>query len=123
MKTLIVLGEFFAVSAATTAVWWYFLRPKHLWSGAPESKFTGYSLFKTRWILGGKFLLRKEFFAPLVPFYCYIIRDKDGDGIADHKALVVSAGRASRTEEKELDDLDREAYVYAIQQWRAMQVV
>ena len=121
MDILISLGAAFAVSVAMTTVWWYFLRPKQIWSPDPESKFKDYSLFRARWILGGKLLLRKEFFAPLAPFYCYVIKDKDGDGIADYKALVVSAGRASRTEEEDLDDLDREAYVYALQQWYAMQ--
>ncbi len=118
MDILINLGLALAISVAITSTWWYFLRPKHLWSADPESRFKDYSLFRRRWILGGKLLLRKEL---LFPFMCYVIKDKNGDGIADYKALLVCAGRASRTEEKELDELDIEAYEFALEEWKKLQ--
>ena len=64
-------------------------------------------------------MLKKEI---LFPFYCDVIEDKDGDGVADYKAHVVSAGRASRRDVVPLEEIDREAYAHAVEQWKVLQV-
>lgn len=118
MKTMITLVEAFTISTTITAIWWYFLRPRYIWSPDKESRFKEYTLFQARWILGGKLMLKKEI---LFPFYCEIIEDKDGDGVADYKVHIVSAGRASRRDVVPLEEIDKEAYAYAVEhkkRWR-----